>query len=129
MFRTILSLVAGFAIMTFSFLLATLLSAAAFGVSGEPPYPSNFNTVVLTATVLAAGLGGYSTAALAPDRRTGHAMVLALMILVMQSYNVMNPQPGYERAHFIWLLALCPVAAIAGGYIREAQVRRRAKQA
>jgi hypothetical protein len=129
MFRSILSLIAGFAIMTFTIVLATLVAASVLGVSGEPPYPASFNTSLLAATVLAAGVGGYCTAALAHERRTGHAMILALMILIMQTYNVMNPQQGYERMDFVWLVGLCPLAAIAGGWLRQSQMSRKTKAA
>jgi hypothetical protein len=127
MLKSIVSLIAGFAIMTFASVLGTLLAAMAFGVQGDPPYSAAFNYAMIGVTVVAAGLGGYATASLAPGRKAGHAVVLALMILIMQSYNVISPQEGYPRAHFIWLLVLCPLAAIAGGQLREIQLRRRVK--
>lgn len=122
MLRTIVALIAGFAIMAFTILIATVVIALAMGVQrGELPTP--FLIVMVVVSALASGLGGYSTASLAQDRPTVHAAILATMIFVQHVYTILFPIEGQE-SWYVWALAISgPALALAGGQLRERTAR------
>jgi hypothetical protein len=112
--RSIIALIGGFAIMTFSVMVLTILAAWVFGVMrGEPTPPYLAASIVLSA--ISAAAGGYSTAALAPGRALAHAAGLAVMVLVLGVYSALNPQPGQPLWYLAALAAIGPVFALAGG--------------
>ncbi len=123
MLRTIVALIAGFAIMAFSILIATVAIALAMDVQ-RGTLPTPFLVVMVVVSALASGLGGYSTASLAQNRPTLHAAILATMIFVQHVYTIIFPIEGQER-WYVWALAITgPVLALAGGKLRELTARK-----
>jgi glycerol uptake facilitator-like aquaporin len=124
MLRSVIALIAGFAIMTFTFLVVLTV---AISVRGVPPEAAPAASAALGVWVwpLAAFAGGYSTAALAPARTLGHGYVLAAMVGVARAYDLLSPPDGAARTTLLALLVACPLLAIAGAWVRERQVRRR----
>lgn len=126
--RSIVALIAGFAIMAFTILIATVAVALAMGVKAGT-LPTDFLVVMVVLSALAAGFGGYATASLAQNRPIAHAAILATMIFVQHVYTIIFPIEGQEPWYF-WSLAITsPLLAIAGGVARERQTRGRAKTA
>ncbi len=126
MLRTIVALIAGFAIMAFTILIATIGIALAMDVQ-RGTLPTPFLVVMVVVSALASGLGGYSTASLAQDRPMIHAAILATMIFVQHIYTILFPIEGQEL-WYAWSLAISgPVLALAGGRIRELTARRGAR--
>lgn len=124
MLRMVIALIAGFAIMTFIVLLATITEAVATG--GVTMNPTGAHLAVnLGYTVVAAAVGGYATASLAPARPDAHAAVLAAMTLVVRASEWLFPQPGQARLYLVLLMLLAPLGVLAGGWLRGAQVRHR----
>ncbi|MDQ8165838.1 MAG: hypothetical protein P3A28_08810 [Gemmatimonadota bacterium] len=123
MLRTIVALIAGFAIMAFSVLIATIAIALAMGIQ-RGTLPTSFLIVMVVVSALASGLGGYATASLAQNRPMVHAGILATMIFVQHVYTIIFPVEGQETWH-VWSLAITgPVLAIAGGKVRELTARK-----
>lgn len=126
MLRTVVALIAGFAIMAFTILIATIGIALAMNVQ-RGVLPTSFLVVMVVVSALASGLGGYSTASLARDRPTVHAAILATMIFVQHVYAILFPVEGQET-WYIWSLAIGgPLLALAGGKLRELTARQGAK--
>ncbi len=123
MLRTIVALIAGFAIMAFSILIATVAIALAMGVQ-RGTLPTSFLVAMVVVSALASALGGYATASLAQNRPTLHAGILATMIFVQHVYTIIFPIEGQER-WYVWALAITgPVLAIVGGKLRELTARK-----
>ena len=120
MLRSIIALIGGFALMAFTLLIATICAALAMGVTAATVTTAYFQVLVGCA-ILAAAFGGYSTAALAPDRHVGHSTILAVMVLIAQASTALNPPPNQPRWYLLTLLVAAPLAAFAGGRIRERQ--------
>lgn len=123
MLRTVVALIAGFAIMAFTILIATVVIALAMGVQ-RGTLPTSFLVAMVVVSALASALGGYSTASLARDRPTVHAAILATMIFVQHVYAIIFPIEG-QHTWYAWSLAISgPVLAVIGGKIRELTSRR-----
>jgi ABC-type transport system involved in multi-copper enzyme maturation permease subunit len=126
--RTIVALIAGFAIMAFTILIATVVIALAMGVQ-RGTLPTSFLVTMVIVSALASALGGYSSASLAQDRPTLHAAILATMIFVQHVYTILFPIEGQEP-WYTWSLAISgPVFALLGGVIRQRTARARPKPA
>jgi hypothetical protein len=128
MFRSVIALLAGFAIMTFTIVIVTIVAVAATGASAGAP-TREYLIAFVAYSAAASAFGGFSTAALAPSRPGVHAMGLAAMIFVMHAYTLVFPQPNFPRTVYAFLVVLAPIAAIVGGKSREAQVRGKARTA
>lgn len=124
MLRSVIALLAGFAIMTFTVLVATIVAVLAMKLEPGMLTPEYLG-VNLAYSIAAAAFGGYSTAALAPDRPSAHALILSVMVLIMGVSNFILPQPGQERWYLIALIVLGPLGALAGGQLRAWYVRAR----
>jgi len=125
MLRSIVALIGGFALMAFTVLILTILAALVMGVTAATVTVAYFQVLVACA-IGAAAFGGYATAALAPDRHVGHSTILAVMVLIAQASSALNPPPNQPRWYLLTLLVAAPLAAFAGGRIRERQRLRRA---
>jgi hypothetical protein len=111
--RSVIALVGGFAIYTFLLMLLVLVLAVA--AAAMPGTSIALNLIgTLLATMLAAAGGGYAAAALAPDRRYGHAGVLAAMVL-LSSVNAIRHPPAGPPAWFPYVLASIGVLGAFGG--------------
>jgi hypothetical protein len=119
--RSIMALVGGFAIM--AFLMIALMVVAAWtlhlsaGTRTQPWFVAN-----LVVSGLAALVGGYSTAALAPNRPRTHVIALAIMILAMSLSQLGHKEPS-QLAQPRWyagaLAVIGPLSAMLGGMLRR----------
>ncbi|MBI3569353.1 MAG: hypothetical protein HY084_14230 [Gemmatimonadetes bacterium] len=112
-FRSVVALVGGFAIYTFLLMLLVLVLTVAVTAMPSTSIALNLIGTLLT-TMLAAAAGGYAAAALAPDRRYGHAVVLAAMI-VLSSVNAIRHPPAGPPPWFPYVLAAIGVLGAIGG--------------
>lgn len=117
MLRSVIALIAGFAIMTFGQLVATIVLALALGVRPGTPSPA-FLPASLACGAVAAAFGGFATAALAPQRHGTHVLVLMAMILVMGLSNLLAPPAGQPGWYLAAALVAQPAFAGAGGLLR-----------
>ena len=123
MLRSVIALIAGFAIMTFTILIATIIAALMLDISPGAP-TTQFLALNVFYSAAAAAFGGYATASLAPERPSAHVLILAVMVLIMGVSSLLAPQPGQERWNLVAVLVLGPVCAFIGGRIRGMQLRR-----
>ena len=122
--RSIIALVAGFAIMAFLMLALVTIAAWAIGArAGAPFSPSMLGANIALFAVAALG-GGYACAALAPGRPRAHAAVLAVMILAMTLSMVAQPPPGAPRWFPATLAVLGPLSAALGGALYSQRRKR-----
>ena len=117
MLRSVIALIAGFAIMTFLILVVTIVVAMMTDVDSTSP-TVRFLEIKFAYSAVAALFGGYATAALAPGRPMVHAAVLAMMVLLLGASNVASPPSGHSAPYLVALMVACPVAAISGGWLR-----------
>jgi hypothetical protein len=122
MLRTVIALIAGFAILAFGQLVATIVLAFALGVQPGVSNPA-FYPGSLACGALAAAVGGYATAALAPRRHGAHVLVLMAMILMMALSNVITPPAGQPGWYLAAALVAQPAFAGVGGLVRAATTR------
>ncbi len=124
MLKTVIALIAGFAIMTFTIVVAAVVTAMLMEPNRFAPTPA-FLAIGVAYSSLAAAFGGYATAALAPDRPSAHTAVLAVMVMVYSASNYLTPRAGQEPFHLALLIVLGPAFALAGGKLRVLQQSRR----
>lgn len=125
MLRSVIALIAGFAIMTFTILVITLVVAEAMDLERGAPTRS-YLIINVVYSAAAAIFGGYSTAALAPARHFEHACVLAAMVGIATVSSIITPAPGQPTWYLVALLVTGPACAALGGFVRDRQVARRA---
>ena len=123
--RSVIALVGGFAIMTFTLLVATVVAAAVMRTSPGVETTPFFETILASA-VLAAAFGGYSTASLAAQHHAAHTVILATMVLIMGASTALNPPAGQPQWLVLGELVLTPLAVLGGGQLRALQRRRHA---
>lgn len=123
MLKSVIALIAGFAIMTFTILVATIVAASVLPFTQGAP-TTQFLALNVFYSAAAAAFGGYATASLAPERPSAHVLILAVMVLIMGASSFLAPQPGQERWNLAAVLVLSPICVFLGGRVREAQRRR-----
>jgi hypothetical protein len=127
--RSIMALIGGFAIMAFLTIVLMVVAAWSLHLSVGARTESWFVANVVVSG-LAALAGGYSAAALAPNRPRTHAIALAIMILAMSlSQFIQPPQsplpltqlslPAQPRWYAGALTLISPLAAVLGGMLRR----------
>lgn len=121
-FRSVVALLGGFAIMVMLVLVLVALAAWATGVGTGEPTPV-YLALNLLVSAFAAAAGGYSTAALAPQKPRAHTVGLAVMILVMAASQLGRPQPGQPAWYPAALTVIGPLFALIGGTLRRPRVR------
>jgi len=87
--------------------------------AAPPPPPASLIEVVL---LVAAGVGGFVTAWLAPGRPLLHAVVLAG---IFAGGALVAAAGGMVGADSFFLVLLIPVAAVIGGWLRSRPAPRR----
>ena len=123
MLKSVIALIAGFAIMTFTILIATIVAVSALTITPSAP-TTQFLALNVFYSAAAATFGGYATASLAPERPSAHVLILAMMVLIMGVSGFLAPQPGQQRWNLVAVLVLSPIGVFLGGRLREAQRRR-----
>ena len=132
MLRSIGSVVLGYVVLALITIVGTSAAAAlllprpAGGTQPgmPPPLTKSYLTANLTLSALAAVVGGYVTARMAPARPMVHVAVLALLIVALSILSSRSPmstgQPGWYK-RILPFLGL--VGAVAGGILRALQTR------
>lgn len=126
MLKSVVALIAGFAIMTFTILIATIVAVSAFPAAAGAR-TMEFLAVSIFSAVASAAFGGYATASLAPDRTSAHVLILAVMVLISAASGLIAPQPGQETWYLIALLVVEPIGVVGGGRIRTAMRSRESR--
>ena len=111
-------MVGGFAIMAFLQLGFALAAAVALSTRGGKA-GTTYYAVVLVLTQLAAFVGGYAAAALAPGRPRAHAAGVAIMIFAMAVSQAAQLPPGEPVWYPTTQAVLGPLFAILGGLLRR----------
>lgn len=129
MLRSIGAIVLGYVVLALITIVGTSMAArlllprrAAGAPPGTPPVLTpSYLTANLTWSALAAVVGGYVTARMAPGRPMVHVAVLALLILALSAMSARAPtsvgQPGWYN-RILPLLGL--VGVVVGGLLRTA---------
>ena len=126
MLRSIGAVVLGYVVLALITIVGTsiaarlLLPRRAGAPAGSPPVLTpSYLTANLTVSTLAAVVGGYVTARMAPGRSMVHVAVLALLILALSAMSARAPpsagQPGWYN-RILPLLGL--VGVVVGGVLR-----------
>jgi len=115
-----LALIAGFLTMVILVGIATaLLVKFASGFVGPQGRPHHtyiaFNLVY---SFLAAAVGGYITTWIANQNPLSHALVLALVVLLLSALSAIQQRGRQPIAYQLTLLALTPVGVILGAVLR-----------
>lgn len=106
-----------------AFLVVVLIAVAAWIFPVKIGAPSTQYLVAnLVLSAVAAAVGGYATASLAPGRPRMHAAVLALMVLAMSLSQLASPQSGQPNWYPGALAAIGPLFALLGGFFRRPRV-------
>jgi len=124
MLASILAVLGGFAAMALLVMVTTAVAAATLipgGMKGMAtpgaPLPRAYLTANLACSALAAFLGGFITARLAPDRPFFHAVALAALMCVMGILSA-RQAAGRQPAWYPWVLCtVMPAIALIGAYI------------
>ena len=128
--RSIICVVAGFVVMMAVVIAGTAaatelivpggLSAAAAGSPESTPL--NYYAANLVVSAMAAMLGGWVTARMAPSAEMVHVGALALLMLLMSIPTMLGYLPGSELQP-VWYRYTLPVvgisAALLGGWLRS----------
>jgi hypothetical protein len=124
--RSILAVAVGYAVIAALVMLGTV-AAAALGATPDAAAAPGYMAASLVLGFLAAGMGGWSCAALAGARVREHTAALAaLLVLVMLTMlAVGTPQPAW----YLGLLALSGTAGVLGGGVLRERTRARAATA
>lgn len=117
-FRSVVALLGGFAIMAMLVFVLVALAAWATGARALEPTSTSL-ALNLAASALAAATGGYSTAALAPWRPRAHTIGLAVMVLAMAASQIGHPQPGQPLWYPAALAVIGPLFTLVGGTLRH----------
>jgi hypothetical protein len=117
MLRSILAVVAGYLVFAVS-------AVALFALSGVDPHHTAALGFMIGATLygmLFAFLGGYLTAALAPQQGRAHASMLAMVIAVGAVGSMVATRTlGWSQLATLFLMV---PAATRGGWLRERQTK------
>ncbi len=118
LFRSIITLIGGFAIYTFLLMLLGIVVAVVFSVMPGTPI-AIYLLGSLTVSLVAAAGGGYAAAALAPNRPYAHANVTGVMVLLSSINGIVHPPAGPPAWYPYILAAVGTLGAIGGGLLRR----------
>ena len=120
--QSIVALIGGFAIMVFLTIVLTIAEVAMFGVRTGEATPG-YLAASLCIPAFAALTGGFSTAALAPNRPRAHTIGVAVMVLAMALSSLRDPHPGRPEWYPAALVLLGPSFAMLGGFLCRPRTR------
>lgn len=116
MFRSILSVFLGYVALAVTTMLSGILLCLAFKLPLNPEAPTfkpptAYILINLVCGLLAAMLGGFVAARLAPAAPRKHAAVLGAMVLV---FGILYAVSGRNGPQPMWYLTALPVVGAAG---------------
>ena len=130
MMRSIICVVAGFIVVMVVVTAGTaattelIVPGGLFGAAAAPAteLPANYFAANLTVSIMAAVLGGWVTARMAPSREMLHVLALSGLIILMSIPGIM----GYDQSQVVqpvWYVYLLPVLGVGGvllgGWLRS----------
>ena len=127
MLRSIGSVVLGYVVLALITIVGTSAAAAlllprrpaAPQPGMPPPLTTSYLAANLTLSTLAAVVGGYVTARMAPARPMVHVAVLALLIVALSILSSRSPMSTGQPAWYKRILPLLGlVGAVVGGLLR-----------
>jgi len=127
MFQSVLSVVVGYLVMAIIVMIGTIALAAAIipgGLSGmrnaqAPPPPSKgYLYANLALSLVAAVVGGWLTARMAPNAPFTHAAVLAAFVVAMGVVSARN-EKARQPSWYPWTIAIVGVAGVLIGGVCE----------
>jgi hypothetical protein len=118
--RAFLALVAGFLTMALLVGIATaLLVKLAPDFVGKPGHPRpTYVAFNLVYSFIAAAAGGYITAWIADQNPLIHALVLALVVLLLSALSAIQQRGKQPIAYQLTLVALSSVGVLLGALLR-----------
>lgn len=124
MFRSILAVLGGFASMAVLVMVTTAIAAATLIPGGMQammtpgaPLPRRYLAANLACSALAAFVGGFVTARLAPEEPFFHGLALALLMVVMGVISARQAGDRQPRWYQVVLGTVMPAVALVGAYI------------
>ena len=122
MIRSVAAVFAAFIVLNAVVMLGTFATAPlAAGATGAAALPPAYLAAILVVGALAAMLAGFVAAHIATMHRQWHAVLLALVMLVLAVVMILSPPPeaGAQPKWYLPTLAvLGPLAAVLGGWLR-----------
>jgi hypothetical protein len=118
--RAFLALLGGFVSMAVivGVITAALTRFAPSWVSATGNPRPAYIAVNLTYSLIAAAVGGYVCAWIAASNPVGHALVLAIAILVLSGLTALQQRGLQPLGYQIALMAIAPIGVICGGLLR-----------
>ena len=115
-----LALLAGYAVMAASVVVATaFVSRLLPDWCGQSTRPAaGYLFVNLGYSFLAAAAGGYVTAWIAAPSPLAHALVLAVIVLLLGAVSAFSARRKQPVAYQIALIVLSPLGVLAGALVR-----------
>jgi len=115
-----LALIAGFLSMALLVALATaiLTKFVPEWVGGKGQPRSGYIFVNLGYSLAAAMVGGYVTAWIAQTNQLIHALVLALIVLLLAALSALQQRGQQPVWYQLTLIALTPAGVVIGGFLR-----------
>ena len=115
--RSILAILAGYATMAAIVIVLTLFSMKVFSLQSGHPTPV-YLALNVVYSAIAAGLGGYVAAAIGCRSPVVHGLVLAALMLALSVVSFNTSSAGQPFGYRVFLVAVLPLAAIAGAALR-----------
>lgn len=123
MIRSVLAVIAGYAVTAAIVIACTILAAKFLIPETATEPPRGYLVANIAYSLLAAVAGGYITARIARRAPVAHAAVLALVIVAIGTATMSGGPQGSASAFGWGIVGLGVVGSLAGGVVRAAQVR------
>jgi hypothetical protein len=119
--RSVLAVLAGFALMISLVIACNLLATRAMNIPGHPT--PGYLVVSAAFSLLAAVAGGWLAARLSGYNPMHHALALAMLLGLLSLAMLIEPSPAQPYGYQLLMAALPPFAALTGGYLAARRMR------
>jgi hypothetical protein len=117
--RSVLAVLAGFAVMFVLVIVCTLLSLALMHLKTGHPTPG-YLVINVVYSLAAAVAGGWVAARVAGYRPLAHGVALALLMFVQGGLFLLHPAASQPFLYQVFLVIFPPLAAIGGSALVRA---------
>ncbi len=125
MWLSIGSIVSGYIVMALIVMIGTIAATAAmipggFGMMKNPvvPAPRQYLIANLAVSFVAALVGGWLTARMAPNAPMMHSAILGALLLVMSVVSARTQRTGQPSWYPMTLAAIGVVGVLIGGFLK-----------
>jgi hypothetical protein len=118
--RSVLAILAGFAVMFVIVIACTLLSVALMHLKTGHPTPG-YLVLNVVYSLAAAVAGGWVAARVAGYRPITHGVALAALMFVQSALFLLQPAPSQPFLYQVFLTIVPPLAAIGGAALARAR--------